>query len=1096
MKKLFLLYLTVCLLLPVPSARAATRADQPAAAVEAVQVAQEADRSAAQKLMQRRNVPTKAPHVTQSKVYVPYEKLDSMFTAGDKGVYIPYSDFLKLWEAATKTEPEDEVPPPPVEAAIIRAEYTGTVSEELAEFEATLRVSALKEEWAKLILNVNDIAVTALSIDGKTPLINAAPGGLELVLPKKGEYDLKMSFSTKVSTAPGEKFVAFQIPSSPLTKLDMRIPGTDLDVKIEPMLSQKSTVSGDSTQFSAFLSPEGKVNVRWLAKSVDDEDQQSVFFAKVTSEIFVKESVYQIDTGINISVVQNKAESFRVRIPEGISLVSVDGKNIKDWDLAEDRVLTVNLYEEVEDNFAFAISTERYRDMDEAAFTVPQFEVIDAKREDGEIIIKAEPTLRVQVDKKERVTQIDPSELQGRINFANFVSAFKYFRRPYTIALAISKIEPKITVDQQVLVAFSETIIDYYAYAKFTVKDAGVFKFRFAMPDGFRVVEVGNEATVDSYDVADEEGQPVLTVVLKNKAMGEFALPVHLEADKEDKDIALDLPKLINLEAEKDEGVIALALRKNLKLTTEDMRSLRPMSLEELQAIGIRVRDPKNEMAAGYRYSTTDYASQLNVNKRETKIIAQVVRVVDIQETAMKVNDTINYQVLYAPVSQFQVQYPAAVAKDAVITGNNIKEKRLSVDPKAGVGIWTVALHAPVLNNFVLNVTLEQKLPSIRIGEQRGIELPPIIVKNVFNESGVIAVGKSPTLQVESEESNLEPIDTKELPGNVNRAQSVLAFRYLSHPYRLALITTKHEYEKVLDAVVNQAHFDIVLSKEGVAKTEGVFRIMNTNRQSLALTMPAGTDKIYAVFISGKKASISIGKNDREKIVMLPKDINPGQEFTLRIIYQTKIKKKFGFLGGLRVENAEFSDIPTSKITWRLFLPRDYSYPRMHGSMNPDRYEGPQPLLESAVRSQVVRGQQRVRLEGQKIPRQNDEPTLYGLDIDIVREGQMFQFSKLDKNAYLKVGYVKRDAVWPICLVVLALTGWLFMRIHAQPEARRKRNMTIFLAAILVLNVLLPQGFKLFGALMIIAVAACMGYLLFIKLRQGNLFKKKQGDGE
>ena len=122
MKKLFLLYLTVCLLLPVPSARAATRADQPAGVVEAAQAAQEADRAAGQKLIQRRIAKTKAPHVTQSKVYVPYEKLDTIFTGADKGVYIPYSDFLKLWEAATQTEPEDEVPPPPVEAAIIRAE--------------------------------------------------------------------------------------------------------------------------------------------------------------------------------------------------------------------------------------------------------------------------------------------------------------------------------------------------------------------------------------------------------------------------------------------------------------------------------------------------------------------------------------------------------------------------------------------------------------------------------------------------------------------------------------------------------------------------------------------------------------------------------------------------------------------------------------------------------------------------------------------------------------------------------------------------------------------------------------------------------------
>ncbi|MBZ0166301.1 MAG: hypothetical protein K8I00_05790 [Candidatus Omnitrophica bacterium] len=1088
MKKFCLLYLMLCLWLPQSVAEAATVANPPAA--------EAADRAVGQKMFSKKGTATRAPNVTQSKVFVPYDKLDSIFTDAEKGVFIPYSDFLKLWEAATKTEPDDDIPPPPIEAAIIRAEYTGTVSEELVEFQATLRVSALKDEWAKLVLNINDIAVTSLSINGESPMMKATAGGLELVLPKKGEYDLKMNFSAKVNTAPGEKFIAFQIPASPLTKLDMRIPGTDLDVKIEPMLSQKSTVVGDNTQFSAFLSPEGKVNVRWLAKSVDDEDQQSLFFAKLISEVYVKESVYQIDTRFHIAVVQNKADSFQVRIPAEVSLVSVDGKNIKDWDMADDGILTVNLYEEVEDKFEFAISTERYRDVDEPSFVIPQFEVIDAKREDGEIIIKTDPTLRVQVDKKERVTQIDPRELQGRVNFNDFVSAFKYFRRPYTVSLNISKIEPKITVDQQVLVAFAETIIDYYAYVKFTLKDAGVFKFRFQMPAGFRVVEVGNDTIVDSYDVADEDGQPVLTVTLKNKAFGDFVLPVHLEADKEDKDLQLKLPRFVNLDAEKEEGVIALSLRKNLKLTTEDMRSLRPMSLEELQALGIRVRDAKNEIAAGYRYSTTDYASKLNVNKRETKILASVVRTVDVQETAMKVNDTITYQVLYAPVSGFQIQYPAAVAKDAVITGSNIKEKRLSIDPKTGNGTWTIDLHSPTLNNFVLTVGLEQKLPSIKTGEQRAIAVPPVRVLNVFDESGFISVSKSPTLQVESQEENLEAIDTKELPAQVNRTQSVLAFRYLSHPYSLSLITTKHEYEKVLDAVVNQAHFDIVVSKEGVAKTEGVFRIMNTNRQSLALTMPEGTDKIYSVFISGKKASISVGKNDREKIVMLPKDINPGQEFTLRIIYQTKIKNKLGFLGGARVENAEFHDIPTSKITWRLFLPRDYSYPYLHGSMSPTRRGRYQPLVEAPVQSRVVQGQQRVRLENQKIPKQNDEPTLYGLDIDIVREGQMFEFSKLDKNAYLKIGYLKRGAVWPLCLFVLALTGWLFMRIKSQPEAERKKNMTIFLSMILLLNVFLPQGFKLFGGLMITSVVMCVAYLLFQQLRQRNFFQKKKDSGE
>ncbi|NIN00003.1 MAG: hypothetical protein GTO24_18600, partial [candidate division Zixibacteria bacterium] len=738
--------------------------------------------------------PTAPATLREQKIYVPYERLKEVLQKKEKGVFIPYSDFVKLWEEATKKPPEKLLPPPPIDAAIINAEYRGRVYGDMAEFHGELNISALKKKWGKLRLNFEDIAITSLSLDGETPLLKPLPQGLELVLPEKGSYALKINFSTRVQTIPGKKFIDFQLPSAPLTKIHMTIPGEDLDVKIQPMLSKKSTVIRGNTEFTAFLAPKGKVNISWLAKSMEVKAAKSLVFAKLFSELHIKESVYTFNTRVDFSVMQAKTDTFRIKIPEPLSLVRVDGKNIRDWEMGDDGTLTVNLHEKIDGPYPLRVMTERYRDVEEKTFDFPQFEVLDAKREDGIVVIKTDPSLRVQVERRDRVTQIDPAEVRSNTTPDNLVSVFKYFRRPFLIRLAISKIQPRITAHQNILISFAETIIDYYSQVHFTVKDAGLFQFKFLVPDGFRVSEVGTEKTVDSFSVSEEKGRNILKVVLKNKAYGDYVLPLHLEADKEDKNLSLSLPKLLCMGVEKEDGIIALSLRKNLKLSTQAIRSLRPISLEELGTLGIRIRDDNNLLAAGYRYATTDYACTLDIEKRKTKIIARVERNIELEEGVIKLKDVIRYQILYAPVNQFRVELPASVGKDAVITGDNIKEKRLISDDPEGKGIWLIELHAPRLNQYILSVNLEKKLPEVKIGEKRAIPVPPIRVLDVFNESGFISVSKSPDLQVEAKEDNLEPIDSKELPPTMNRSQSILAFKYLTHPYGLTLESAKHEF--------------------------------------------------------------------------------------------------------------------------------------------------------------------------------------------------------------------------------------------------------------------------------------------------------------
>lgn len=1017
----------------------------------------------------------------EQKIFVPYKNLKEVLDKKEQGVFIPYSDFLKLWEEATKKPPVKEIAPPPMDAAIIHATYKGEVHDEIVEFHGELKISAIKDKWAKLILKFDNVALTGASLNDQPPLMSPKDNGLELVMPEKGEYTLKVDFSTRVQSLPGKKTINFNLPSSPLTKLDITMPGTDLDIKIEPMLSQKTSVSNGKTEFSAFIASSGSVSIGWLVKS-EETTAKSLIFSKSVSELSIMEAVYSLRTAFHLSIIQAKTDTLELKIPKLLNLVSVEGNNIKEWALGDDGILKVTLYEKISGDYLLKIRTEKFRNPDEANFDFPAIEVRDALRQEGMIAVEGEASLKIKVAKSGQLTQIDSAEISNQLSIKNPIYVFKFFRLPFELGFDILKIRPKITASQKIVVSFSETLIDYATRIEYQIKDAGIFELNLLIPEGFRVVEAGTNESVETFSLNTENNKNILKIILKNKAFGSFVIPVRLEADKEDKNFSLECPKLFCLDAEKEEGVIAFALKKNLKLSTQNIKALRPVSIEELIGMGFSPVDQLREYAAGYKYTTVEYECKMDIEKRSTKVMALVERTVSIEETSVKYSDRIQYTILYAPVRHFKIQVPQNTGKEAAIVGEGIKEKLWTVDEKTGTGTWDIELHAPVMDTYDIHISMEEKIPEIQIGETRNINLPELVVPEVFNETGYISIIKSHTIELDDKPQNLESIDSKELPPSMDQTQSTLAFRYFSHPLSLALGCTKHDYEKVLSAIVTQAHFDIVVSEEGVAKTEALFLVKNTNRQSLEIVMPDGTEKIYSVLISGKKAGISKGSSEKTKIIMLPNDIESGRQFSIRIIYETRIKKLFGFAGSIKLNDAEIQDVPMLKTSWRLFLPKPYSYLYIDGTIHPDEnYAGCFENINSGVNVENYTEQSRIELSAQSILKQQDEAAGVGMDVDIVREGMLYKFAKLDRDANLKVLYIKKTVMIPVSILILLVTVYIFITLAGRTSGSSSSFLIGSLLSAFVLKIFLPQGFKYFGWIIFWGIG-CAGFIVALKL--------------
>jgi len=132
-----------------------------------------------------------------------------------------------------------------------------------------------------------------------------------------------------------------------------------------------------------------------------------------------------------------------------------------------------------------------------------------------------------------------------------------------------------------------------------------------------------------------------------------------------------------------------------------------------------------------------------------------------------------------------------------------------------------------------------------------------------------------------------------------------------------------------------------------------------------------------------------------------------------------------------------------------------------------------------------------------RIPQQEDEKVLYGLDMDLVREGRLYTLSKLDKDAFVNIYYVEKNILFKVSLFLVALVTVTFTYI----PHRKKFDKITFLAvsgiAAFLVRISVPQGFKYFASLLLLGIglsaAVFLGLDLYRRLQSRRASEKEKG---
>ena len=987
------------------------------------------------------NEPTEAPPskvlLRERTVYVPYEKLKETFEKEGRGVFLPYEEFLKLWNAGQPREKPPEEVKPPTDAVISGGSYVGVAHENAVRFEVTYKVRALGKNWSELALPLRNVAIETATLSDPLAVFAPKGDGYTLVLPKPGEYTLTLAFSVRIESKPGQRRIEFGIPATAVSRLELTIPEKDLRVEVTPkMAATTSTPDQNSTKVQAFVGNANSVSVTWMPPAGKVEKGKAIIIASQAAAVKLGERIVRMDTAINYRIESNEEDVFRVKLPPEMRLLSVKGNNIRKWS-EENAELKVELHTPVKDAFALLLRFERILEKMPEKLDIAFPQAIDALREDGFVSVSHDTGLRLRVESSTGLSQIDAKDLPEILRGGNLLAGFRYVAHPLALSLKIETILPQIQSSTTSVASVGIEEDTLSGWIDYTISKAGVFTLKLRFAARWDVVSVGDPQSIEDFATAVDGADKVLTVNLKNKAMGQFRLPFKLTSPGRAVPGEITLETVRVVDTQQDAGLFGVSAPKAFKLTTGERIKMTAANVQALVKSGLLAQLPQDfDLPLAFTYTAQPAAVKITIERRQTEIRVTGAHTIIVSEPALEMRHRLEYFIQYAGTDKLAFSVPSTLDDKLVdVKCAGMKEKK-KVGEANGRTKWEVSLQEKTLGAVVIDVVYKESFKTLEYDKPQDIAIADIRAEDVNSQSGYIVVRKESALEIQPKAANLERVDPVKLPPELRATSEAgnvyLAYRYVQAERSLILTLTRHIAIDVSSIVVDLMRATFVLSaQKGLTTNLDLYVENERGEQYLGLALPKNAT--VRPLAGGIGASPLRSEKDGLTLYKLPSSAEP---FWVRVIYSTPLDtgSALGLFGSAEITTPEVfaaggspapKPVPVNKIEAELFVPEEYVYfdfgGTFHARPQGERVSNTLTWIENTLRMPdqrpVVRGDMRLPPP----PGNESFPTM----------GKQFRLQTLAPRGTATFNYCERKlfALLDVLLFMgVFAAGWLLIR--------------------------------------------------------------------
>ncbi len=370
-------------------------------------------------------------------------------------ITISWEDFKKLVERTYVPPIVD--PPPPSQAFLRSAEYTGRLEPGVLTLEGTLVLEVLDVGWVRVPLGTQG---TVIRFEGGGALLHRNGNGLEVLARGPRTYTLRSTTAFTASRHPGENRLAIALPDAPRNLLDLAVDPSFRDVAVEAGLHYRTRAG---RLYVALAGGSFAMKYRLPYQRTEDEAGR-----EVKLEPRVQLEAYQL-LGLGEGVVSGllvhdytirvaKVDHFDVDLPPDIVVFDASAPGLESWKIRQreggERYLRVKLRAPTEGKVRVSVRFEGTYGAGEGRVIVPRFAPREVERESGFVAIAADGA-EVELGLSGRLLPADVSELPADVTRGDptLVTAFKYSGAPDQATVAVSEHE-----DAAVLTAIIESL--------------------------------------------------------------------------------------------------------------------------------------------------------------------------------------------------------------------------------------------------------------------------------------------------------------------------------------------------------------------------------------------------------------------------------------------------------------------------------------------------------------------------------------------------------------------------------------------------------------------------------------------------------------
>jgi hypothetical protein len=336
---------------------------------------------------------------------------------------------------------------------IYRTSYNAELEDDVVTVKGNALFEVFNQGWTAIPLVRSDVGLIDVKLSRGTSFVTMQGSRYNLMVDKPGRYSLDFEFLIKAHReregGPGN--FNLEVMPAPISQFELKMPDTDVEVFIDPSIKTEIKKEQKSTTAWAVMPNTNSIQVRWT-KAIAKETIAPVklepkVYVDTTTYAAIGDAVIRSQSVLSYSILQSEVSSFRVALPEDVSVLGVLGDELRDWKVTQDKgtqYVDVYLNFGVRGPYNLTLNYERKIGDGSGIAQIPWVRAMAVEREKGFYGIAAATNVELAVNKAENVSTIDVRELPQSIWASStnpILLAFKYLKQPVGVEIEVTKHE-------------------------------------------------------------------------------------------------------------------------------------------------------------------------------------------------------------------------------------------------------------------------------------------------------------------------------------------------------------------------------------------------------------------------------------------------------------------------------------------------------------------------------------------------------------------------------------------------------------------------------------------------------------------------------